>query len=84
MEWVRLCIEQCMIQLIGFEMSACGDVSKHDQSAVILGVGQAFGEIVILTDDLTRTASIVTIDWSYGDTCGYLCAPVPMSVLVSV
>merc|ERR1712096_126108 len=38
--------------------------SKQDvASTVILGAGQAVGEIALLADDLTRTASVVALEW---------------------
>ena len=40
-----------------------GKTRKDIQSTVILGAGQAFGEIALLAEGVTRTASIVALDW---------------------
>lgn len=47
----------------GYAAAYRGKTRKDVQSAVILGPGQEFGEVSLLTDNLTRTASIVSLEW---------------------
>lgn len=47
----------------GFTAVYRGFTRRDIQSAVILGAGQAFGEISLLADNITRTASVVALEW---------------------
>ena len=47
----------------GFTAVYRGYTRRDIQSAVILGAGQAFGEISLLADNITRTASVVALEW---------------------
>merc|ERR1712096_377755 len=48
----------------GFAAVYRGGSRQSISSTVILGPGQAFGEISLLADDLTRTASVVALEWT--------------------
>jgi len=40
-------------------------VERSDvESAIIMGPGQAFGEIALLADNITRTANVVALEWT--------------------
>ena len=41
-----------------------GFTKRNVKSAVILSQGQAFGEIALLADNITRTANIVALEWT--------------------